>query len=171
MRARPGDSPRFRLSFLLLLIAVAFAGAGCAPDVDLKSGLQVTVVRTGWFDAGITGDGKNKLVPTVSFRVMNVSNRKLAVLQVNALFHRVNEPDEWGSGLVSVAGSEGLAPGATSPVLTVKSQLGYTGTDSRADMLKNSQFVDAKVNLFAKYGSVQWTPIGEYPIARQLITQ
>ena len=32
-----------------------------------------------------------------------------------------------------------------------------------------SQFVDAKVVLFAKYGSSQWMRIGEYPIARQLI--
>ena len=37
-------------------------------------------------------------------------------------------------------------------------------------MLKNSQFVDAKVDLFVKYGSTQWVKIGEYPIARQLIT-
>jgi hypothetical protein len=38
-------------------------------------------------------------------------------------------------------------------------------------MLKNSQFVDAKVDLFAKYGSGQWTPIASHPISRQLLTQ
>jgi hypothetical protein len=36
-------------------------------------------------------------------------------------------------------------------------------------MLKNSHFVDARVQVFAKYGSSKWIPIGEYPIARQLI--
>jgi hypothetical protein len=169
MRARSGSAPF--LALLLIIFASTFA-AGCAAPVDLKSGLQVAIVRTGWFDAGITPDGKNKLVPMVVFRVTNLSNQKLAVLQVNALFRRANDPGgEWGSGFMTVAGSEGLAPGTSSQLVTIKSQLGYTGTDPRADMLKNSQFVDATVSLFAKYGSVQWTPIGDYPIQRQLITE
>jgi hypothetical protein len=103
--------------------------------------------------------------------VKNLSDQKLNVLQVNALFRRVAENDEWGSGLLTVAGSGGLAAGATSEVLTIRSQLGYTGTEPRADMLKNSQFVDAKVSLYAKYGSAQWTPVADVPIMRQLITQ
>ena len=169
MRARLRSAPVLVLWSSLLATTLA---SGCAAPVDLKSGLQVAIVKTGWFDAGLTQDGKNKLVPTVSFRLTNLSNQSLAVLQVNALFRRVNDPGgEWGSGFMTVAGSEGLAPGATSPVLTIKSQLGYTGTDARADMLKNSQFVDAKVSLFAKYGSVQWTPLGDYPIQRQLMTE
>jgi hypothetical protein len=36
-------------------------------------------------------------------------------------------------------------------------------------MLTNSQFVDAKVQLFAKYGSVQWVRMGEHPIERKLL--
>jgi hypothetical protein len=158
-------------ALLPFLLVATVLTAGCGPQVDLKTGLKIAIVRTGWFDAGVTADGKNKLVPMVSFRVTNVSSQKLLVLQVNALFSRVTDTDEWGSGLVTAAGSDGLASGASTPVLTIKSELGYTGTDSRADMLKNSQFVDAKVRLFAKYGSVQWTPVGEYPIERQLITQ
>ena len=50
-----------------------------------------------------------------------------------------------------VAGSEGLAPGAETRPLTIRSQLGYTGSEPREDMLQNSHFVDAKVELFAKY--------------------
>jgi len=156
--------------WLLLVLALAVSGSACGPNVDLKKGLQIEFVSSGWFDAGIV-NAQNKLVPSVSFRLKNVSDQRLAVLQVNALFHRVSESDEWGSGLVTAAGSEGLAPGATTPVLTIRSQLGYTGPDSRADMLNNSQFVDAKVNLFAKYGSTQWTPVSEFPITRQLITK
>jgi len=73
--------------------------------------------------------------------------------------------------LVMAAGSAGLLPGATTDTLTAKSQLGYTGVDPRQDMLKNTHFVDAKVELFAKYGSAQWVRVGEYPIARELITK
>ena len=38
-------------------------------------------------------------------------------------------------------------------------------------MLQNSHFVDAKMELFAKYGSIQWVRIGTYPIERQLLTK
>jgi len=158
------------ISFLLSLLLSGLATTGCGgPAVDLKQGLQLEVVSTGWFDAGIV-DGKNKLVPALVITLKNVSDQNLVSLQVNAIFHRVTEAQEWGTGFITAAGSGGLGPGdATSP-LTVKSHLGYTGTEPRADMLNNSRFVDAKVDLFAKYGSTQWTKIGEAPISRQLLT-
>ena len=53
--------------------------------------------------------------------------------------------------------------------MSIASQLGYTGTEESALMLINSRFVDAKVDLYAKYGSTNWVRVGEYPIARQLI--
>ena len=93
-------------------------------------------------------------------------------LQLNALFRRVNENEEWGSGFLSVVGSAGLAPGATTDPITIRSQLGYTGSDqSRLEMLQNSHFVDAKMELFAKYASTQWVRIGNYPIDRKLLTK
>jgi len=154
-----------------LLVLVALIGAGCGPKVDLTKGLKVDVLNSGWYDAGIV-NGQNKLVPSMTFTLTNVSDQKLTTLQINALFRRVTEPDEWGSALLTVAGSEGLAPGATTPPLTVKSNLGYTGADqSRQEMLHNSHFVDAKVELFAKYGSTQWVRVGDYPITRQLLTK
>ena len=158
-----------RLAALVVVAVTALFSAACGPDVDLKKGLQVELVSTGWADAGLT-DGKNKLVPALSFKLKNVSDQKLVVLQTNAIFRRAKEKEEWGSGLLPVIGSEGLAPGATTSLQTIKSQLGYTGTESRGDMLKNSQFVDATVQLFAKYGPTQWTLVGEYPISRQLLT-
>jgi len=153
------------------LVAVALVSAGCAPPVDLATALQIENVSTGWFDAGIV-NGKNKLVPSLACTLKNTSDQTLVVLQLNAVFHRVNAPtDDWGTVFLTVAGSEGLAPGATAGPLALRPQLGYTGEDPREDMLHNSQFVDAKVDLLAKYGSTQWKKIGEYRIARQLLTR
>jgi hypothetical protein len=155
---------------LLLLLALA-STAACGPTVDLTKGLEVTVVNSGWFDLGIV-NGQSKLVPTIIFTLRNTSDQKLVTLQINALFRRVTENTEWGSGFLTVVGSQGLAPGATSDPVTIKSQLGYTGSDqSRQEMLQNSQFVDAKVELFAKYGSTQWVKVGAFPITRQLMTK
>jgi hypothetical protein len=155
---------------LLILLAIA-SSAACGPTVDLTKGLEVAVLSSGWYDLGIV-NGQNKLVPTVTFTLHNTSDQKLVTLQINALFRRVSENTEWGSGFLTVAGSQGLAPGATSDPVTIKSQLGYTGSDqSRQEMLQNSQFVDAKVELFAKYGSTQWVKVGTFPITRQLMTK
>jgi hypothetical protein len=141
---------------------------GCGPTVDLTTALQVEGLATGWSDAGVV-DGKTKLVPTVRFRLKNASDQKLSTLQVNALFRRVNDANEWGSGFLTAAGSEGLPPGGATDPLSIASQLGYTGTEESALMLVNSRFVDAKVDLYAKYGSTNWVRVGEYQIARQLI--
>jgi hypothetical protein len=157
-------------SRLLLFLAIVSASA-CGPTVDLTKGLQVTVTDSGWYDLGIV-NGQTKLVPTVTFTLHNVSDQKLVTLQVNALFRRVSENTEWGSGFLTVVGSQGLAPGATTDPITVKSQLGYTGSEqSRQEMLQNTHFVDAKVELFGKYGSTQWVRLGAYPITRQLLTK
>jgi hypothetical protein len=165
MRARRD----FRHGILVLVATVGLLG--CDKPIDLAKALQIEEVSSGWHDAGMT-EGKNKLVPTITFKVKNVSDQALNVLQMNVLFRRVSEEaTEWGSGLVTVAGSTGLRPGATSDPLTVTSQLGYTGTEPRAEMMKNSQFVDAKVQLFAKYASTQWVKIGEYPVTRALLSK
>ena len=85
-------------------------------------------------------------------------------------FFRVSDTSsEWGNSLLNVTGSDGLAPGATTPTLTMKSMLGYTGTEPRADMLKNTQFVDAMVKFVAKYAAAQWMHVRELPIERKLI--
>ena len=155
---------------LLLLLAIA-SSAACGPTVDLTKALEVKVVKSGWYDLGIV-NGQNKLVPMVTFTLHNTSDQKLVTLQINALFRRVGEDTEWGSGFLTVAGSQGLAPGATSDPITVKSQLGYTGSEqSRQEMLQNTHFVDAKVDLFGKYASTQWVRLGPYPITRQLLTK
>jgi hypothetical protein len=154
-----------------LLALIVFASAACGPSVDLTKGLQVEVLDTGWFDRGIV-NGQNKLVPSATFTIKNVSDQTLSSLQVNALFRRVNENEEWGSGFKTVVGSEGLAAGATTAPVTIRSELGYTGSDqSRQEMLQNSHFVDAKMELFAKYASTQWVRVGTYPITRQLLTK
>jgi hypothetical protein len=154
----------------LLLIALCVC-AGCAPPVDLTTGLQIKDVNTGWFDAGIV-NGQNKLVPSITFTIKNASSQKLVALQINAVFRRVTEKDEWGAGFLMVSGSEGLAPDMEARGLTIRSQLGYTGSEqTREDMLRNSHFVDAEVELFAKYASEQWKRVGEYVISRRLLTK
>ena len=156
----------------VLAVCCALFCAGCGPDVDLTKALQVEVVSTGWYDAGIV-NGQNKLVPSITLTLTNLSDQTLVALQVNGSFRRVTEPEkEWGSRFVPAAGSKGLAPGATSEPVSLRSELGYTGSDqSRQEMLQNTHFADAKVSLTAKYSNIQWVRMGEFAIERKLLTK
>jgi hypothetical protein len=150
-----------------LTTSLALIATGCGPPIDLSTGLQVDAVSTGWVDAGNV-EGKKKIVPDISFKLKNASGQKLTMLEVNAQFRRVDGEDEWGNGFVRAAGSSGLAPGAVTNAITLRSQLGYVGIESGAEMLDNSHFVDATVVLLAKHGSTNWTRLGEYPVARRM---
>ena len=152
----------------LAIAAMLVICAACGPRVDLARAVAPESVVTGWANGGSVA-GRNKIVPAVSFRLKNVSDQKLAAIQVNAVFRRVNDPSEWSSGFLPDVARE-IQPGTQTDSRMVTGQQGYTGTDDRDEMLHNSQFVDAKAELFVKSGSSNWTRIGEYPVARQLLS-
>jgi hypothetical protein len=160
-----------RFAIVLCLVG---AVSGCTRSASSSQGIAnlITVrdVKTGWFDAGIE-HGMNKLVPTAIVTLKNVSAQNVAQVQLNAVIRRVGEKDEWGGAYTRAIGAEGLAPGASTAPIVLRSQLGYTGVEPRNVMLKNSRFVDAHIQLFAKYGGSSWAKLGEYPIARELLTQ
>jgi hypothetical protein len=160
---------RLRAGFLIL---AALLAAACT-TVDLKTSSRLTPAVSGWFDAGVTPDGKNKLVPSISFTLTNTGQTTWGTMEINCVFRRVGDPEEWSTVLLmgARAGLNGLAPGATSPPIVVHASTGYTGTEPRAELLQNKLFVDAKVEIFGKPGGARWVKLGEYPIARQLLTR
>ena len=159
-----------RSGWLAALFLVAFSVSCGGPAVDLTKGVQFVDVTSGWLDVGIV-DGQNKLVPSLTFKLKNTSDQSLNVLQANVVFHRGTDADEWGNAFLPIAGSEGLAPGATSKSFTANSQQGYKSTEPRADMLKSQYFIDARAEVSVKYAANAWQKCGDFPITRQIITR
>ena len=153
-----------------LLCLVALATAGCGRTRYVEKELKLVDVKTGWYDAGIV-DGQNKIVPSITLKLQNVSDEAISRVQVWAVFRRADEDKTWGEHFVRAIGPEGLDPGKTGNALVLRSTLGYTGSQSRAQMLQNKEFVDAKVNVFGKHGSRTWMKMGEYTIDRKLLTE
>jgi hypothetical protein len=158
---------KFLIAVLSLIVTTA-CGSGAREPINQL--VEPVDIRTGWFDAGVE-DGKNKLLPTIVLRLRNVSSEPVGNVQLNAVIRRVGETEEWGGAFRKVIDSSGLAAGAATEPIVLRSNLGYTGTEPRAQMLKNSQFVDAQVQVFAKHGGSQWTKLGDWRIARELLTQ
>ena len=161
----------FSRATALAAVAAALAlGGGSGPKGDVASVIKVTDVTTGWFDVGVV-DGQNKLVPSASFTVTNAGTQKLSGLQVFSVFRFVGENQDLGSALVVLRGADALGPSATSKPITVRGTWGFTGEQPRAQMLMHSQFKDARVVIFAKYGSTGFVQLAEANVARQLLTQ
>src|SRR5262249_14020680 len=156
----------------VLPLVLALAAGSCTRSVDLTQTAKVTVNATGWFDAGVTPDGKNKLVPSISFTLTNTGSSAWGPMQINCIFKRLGDTEERSTVLVrgAVAGASDLAAGATTPPIVVRAGEGYTGTQPRAEMLAHHLFVDFKVEIFGKSGSATWVKLGEFPITRQLLT-
>ena len=137
---------------------------------QVEKDLAITDVHTGWYDAGIV-DGQNKLVPSITLKLKNVSGEAISRVQINAVFRQVGDEKAWSAPFVRGIGPDGLAPGATGQELVLRGDRGYTSTEGRLKMLQHSQFVDARVQIFGKHGSRTWVKLGEFQIDRQLLTE
>ena len=145
--------------------------AACGgPSLPIDKAVRVENVVTGWFDAGVTDDGKNKIVPSVSLKLTNTTDGPLGGIQLNCIFRRIGDPDEWSTAVVRAVDRDGLQPGASSKPVVVKAPQGYTGLQPRSQLLENRLFIDAKVEVFGKHGSQTWVKLGDYKIDRQLLT-
>ena len=130
-----------RHALLLPVLLATLAGCAKVNPVEVMEPLEVT---TGWFDAGIMADGKNKLVPTVSLKLRNKAAEPITGVQIMAVFRRVGEPEQWGEHYGWAVRRDALAPGASTAAIVLRSQLGYTGEQPRIQILQHSGFVDAK---------------------------
>lgn len=158
------------LGLTVLVLLPACLQVACSSNREVEKDLKIVDARTGWYDAGIV-DGKNKLVPSIAFTLQNVSATEISRVQVNAIFHRIDEPGPWGEHFAPAIGSDGLAANASTNEIVLRGNLGYTSPDqSRAQILADRRFVDVKVEVFGKTGSRTWAKMGEFPIERKLLT-
>ena len=164
---RPDGRPKGLRSKVSAAIAGTLLAAGCGGTVDVKQAIQVTDVATGWFDAGVV-DGKNKLVPSATFRLRNGSTRDLSALSLNIVFKFSDN----GEDLEEIFKQRVPLENKQSELLTVRSQAGFTGEppQTRADMLKNSYFRDVDAVIFVRQASAQWIELHRVRVDRHLLT-
>jgi hypothetical protein len=155
-------------SLRLGLLALPLLVVACGAPVDLKQAVEVVDVSTGWHDGGIV-DGKNRLVPSATFRIRKKdADASLDTIALNMAFRIDGEADNFED--VFVQRVEFGPDNQTAP-LTVRPETGYTGDppQSRAEMLKNSFFRDMELRIFARQSSSQWVELHQVKIERRLL--
>lgn len=165
------------LTVAVVLLLGALGGASCSRPVDLKQALQITDLTGGYHDAGIV-DGRNKIVPSLTFRLKKSVDDSIRPLSLNLVFKKVARPgaaippgspteEDFDETFVQNVRFEGNQTAS----VTITTTTGYTGDppQSRADILKHSQFQDIRVHIFAKHSASQWVEIGTFDIPRQIL--
>jgi hypothetical protein len=147
------------------VIALAIPGSS---HVDLASSVRIEDMSGGWF-VTTSGNGKTRLLPTVSFQLRNVSPAPLALVQVNVLFRRMGEHDAWSDVMRKAISSHAIASGPLTEPIVVKSPVGYTGDEATSSLMNHSKFVDTAVAIYGRHGSEDWTYLGEYPLPRRIV--
>ena len=151
------------------LLAVGLAlvsSASCGQRLDLST-LAVTDTFTGWYDNGIK-DGKNHLVPSLSFRLQNNGQSPAAYVQLTVSFWLKGDDGEYDGREVTGIGGTPIPPGGTSEPILVRAAYGYTLDQPRAELFSHSQFRDVTARVIAKRDG-RLVRIGDVAIDRRLI--
>jgi len=152
------------------LLLGALVVVGCSgPSLDMEASLRLTQVSSGWFDAGPDSLGRNKLVPSVSFRLENSTDDIIRHVQLNAVFRRQGEEEAWGDAYVRAFGTAGLDAGQSTQVFRLESGRGYTGEQEWSEMLVHRDFVDVEMDLFVKHRGNQLVLLDSVSVDRQLL--
>jgi hypothetical protein len=138
----------------------------------VQTDLEIVDVRTGWYDLGVVENGENKLVPSIAFKLKNVSSTAISGVQLDAVFRNVGQEQIIDEHFVpGVASNASLEVGASTTALVLRAKYWYTSSESRAAMLTNSAFVDARVTILGRHGRNNWAPMGEFQITRELLLE
>ena len=151
------------------MLAVGLAlvsSASCGQRLDLST-LAVTDTFTGWYNNGIK-DGKNHLVPSLSFRLKNNGQSPAAYVQLTVSFWLKGDDGEYDGREVTGIGGTPIPPGGTSEPILVRAAYGYTLEQPRAELFSHSQFRDVTARVIAKRDG-RLVRIGDVAIDRRLI--
>ena len=150
-----------------LVVGLALVSSvSCGQRVDLST-LTVTDTFTGWYDNGIK-DGKNHLVPSLSFRLKNNGEVPASYVQLTVSFWLKGDDGEYDGREVTGIGETPIPPGGTSEPILVRAAHGYTLEQPRAELFSHSQFRDVTARVIAKRDG-RLVRIGEVAIDRRLI--
>ncbi|HEY7498684.1 MAG TPA: hypothetical protein VH740_09230 [Vicinamibacterales bacterium] len=162
---------------LCLLPLILTVTTACGRSVDYKQTLQVTDLSGGWYDFGIV-DGKNKLVPSVSFRVRKTTDVSIRSLSINVHFKKISiespqsRDAEEEMSEVFLQGIE-FSDGNQTRLLTFRPDTGVTGDppQTRAEMLAHRLFRDVRARVFVKQSSTTWVDLATYDLPRVLLSK
>lgn len=157
--------------FILAAFALAFLQMKCGKTPtteELETYLEVTDMKTKWVEKYYQPwPPKLKLVPAISFRVKNITDRPLRYVYFNAIFKEKGEAQNMGDDLYSAFGRKPLKPGEVSDEIFMKSNFGVEG-NNLSHFKNNPAWKPVSVKLFIKLKGSRYALLGEWDVSREI---
>ncbi|MCJ7680498.1 MAG: hypothetical protein MUP70_07225 [Candidatus Aminicenantes bacterium] len=155
------------VSVILFILSQAGMFKTMSAD-DLKSSIEVVDVKTMWVEKVYQPwPPKLTLVPAISFRVKNISDKPLRYINFNAKFRFKDDYENLGDCFLAAIRGNPINPGEKSDEILLKSNFGVEGT-TKAHFKDNPAWRVAGCELFATSRGSQFVMMGEYTISRTI---
>jgi hypothetical protein len=135
---------------------------------ELKKAIEVTDVETKWVSKEYRAwPPKLVLVPVISFRVKNVSDKPLRYVNFNAIFKFKGEKQNLGDNFLAAIRKKPVMPGEKSKVITLKSNFGVEGKNLNS-FENNPQWKPVVVQLFTRSLGSDFVLLGEWEVSKTI---
>jgi hypothetical protein len=166
---------RFSFLFAVIILSVILVfvlqRAGLWKTItaeDLESSIEILDVDTFWTDKYYQPwPPRLILVPAISFRVKNITDKPLKYINFNANFRFMGDFENLGDAFLAAIRNTPVPPGEKSDVITLKSNYGVEGK-SLATFKDNPHWKTVMVRLFAQSKGSQFLALGEHEISRRI---
>ena len=137
---------------------------------DLEGAFELIDIETKWVEKIYQPwPPRLVLVPAISFKIKNISEKPLKYFYVNANFKFRDDVSNLGDGFIEAIRGEPLMPGETTEPILLKSTYGVDGTN--LEQIRNNPFFLSKtvdVKMFAKSQGSQYIPVGEWEVSKNI---
>lgn len=137
-------------------------------EEELQASFELTDLETKWVAKEYQPwPPKLVLVPAMSFKVKNISDKPLKYINFNANFRFKDDYENLGDSFLAAIRGKAIDPGETSDVIMLKSNYGVEGK-SLNTFKSNPQWKVVVCKLFASSKGSQYILLGEYEISRTI---
>ena len=135
---------------------------------ELLSSIEVMDVETKWVEKYYQAwPPRLVVVPQISFRVKNVSEKPLNYVNFNAIFMFKGDLHNFGDAFLAAIRADAVAPGETSEVIVLKSNFGVEGKNLE-NIRDNPEWKPTETKLFAISKGSQPVLLGVYDVSREI---
>lgn len=156
---------------IALLMAFMFKKTGVMKTLtpeELEASIEVIEVETKWVDKYYQPwPPKLILVPAISFRIKNLTDKPLKYVNFNANFRFMDDYENLGDSFLAAIRNVPVKPGEKSDIILLKSNYGVEGK-SLTSFENNSRWKLVTVKLFAQSKGSQFITLGEWDVSRKI---
>ena len=156
---------------IALLMAFILTKTGLLQTItpeELAASIEVLDVETKWVEKYYQPwPPKLTLVPSISFRIRNLTDKPLKYVNFNANFRYQDDYENMGDAFLAAIRNVPVQPGEISDVIFLKSNYGVEG-NSLASFKNNPQWRLVNVTLFAQSKGSQFITLGKWEVSRKI---